>query len=112
MVQKVTGKYAYLLLGNVIMALFMNVAVIMGTGMITGLIDEFVLNGQVDFSKVLTPTIFCMAVGTVAAYLKKCLAGLYSVKVVKELNNCAIFKLLKSDARFMREKAQGKLLPN
>ncbi len=110
MVRRISRKYLNLLIANIVMSIGMNVAVILGTGMITGLIDEFVLNGQVDFNKVLMPTFICMVIGTVAAYFKKYFAGVYSINVVRNLNEYAIEKLPKIRCLFFEKEGIGKII--
>lgn len=110
MVRKVSRKYVHLLLANIIMSLCMNAAVIFGTGKITGLIDEYIQIGQVDFHGVIMPAFFCMVIGTVAAYFKKYFAGLYSINVTNDLNDCAIEKLPKIQCVFFEREGAGKII--
>ncbi len=110
MVRRISRKYLNLLVANIIMSIAMNVAVILGTGMITRLIDEFILNGQADFNKVLIPTFICMIIGTIAAYFKKYFAGLYSINVVRNLNEHAIEKLPKIRCSFFEKEGIGKII--
>ena len=109
-VRSISRKSNHLLAIEIIMSVAMNVSVILGTGMIATLIDEFIQNGQVQFDNVLLPTVVCMLVGTVTAYYKRFFAGLYSVDVARKLNDYAIGKLTRIKYSFFDKEGSGKIL--
>ncbi|MBQ4282599.1 MAG: ABC transporter ATP-binding protein [Lachnospira sp.] len=106
----ISRKKVYLLWAEIIMSVIMSVSVILGTGMIAGLIDEFIEYGCAGFEEVLPPILVCMVVATVAAYCKKCLVGQYSILVTQELNECAVSKLVRLKQTFFEKEGSGKII--
>lgn len=92
------------------MSLFMNVAVVIGTGIIADLIDVFILSGQVKFREIVVHLFICMAAGTAGAFFKKYFVGLYSIAAAKELNDYAIEKLPRICYSFFEREGSGKII--
>lgn len=109
-VRRISGKNAHFLAAGVVMSLFMNVAVVSGTGVIADLIDTFIQSGQVEFGTIGVRLFVCMAAGTVCAFLKKYFAGLYSIAAAKQLNEFAIDKLPRIQYSFFEREGSGKII--
>lgn len=109
-IRSIGKKSFHLLTVEIVMSIIMNVSVILGTGMIAGLIDEFIQKGHIQFDDVLLPTFVCMLVGTITAYYKKYFAGLYSIQVTKRLNDYAIAKLTRIKYLFFEKEGSGKII--
>lgn len=109
-VNRIVRKNMYLLAAGIIMSLFMNVAVVIGTGIIADLIDVFILSGQVKFREIVVHLFICMAAGTAGAFFKKYFVGLYSIAAAKELNDYAIEKLPRIRYSFFEREGSGKII--
>lgn len=109
-IKMISKKNRYLLVVETIMSVCMNISIILGTGMIANLIDEFIQNGKTEFKSILMPTFVCMLVGTVAAYYKRYFAGMYSVTIAKDLNDYAVDKLSGIKYTFFEREGLGKLI--
>lgn len=109
-VNRIGRKNVHLLAAGVVMSLFMNVAIVIGTGIIADLIDVFILSGRVKFSEISVQLFICMAAGTAGAFLKKYFVGLYSIATAKELNDYAIEKLPRICYSFFEREGSGKII--
>lgn len=109
-VNRIGRKNIYLLVAGVLMSLFMNVAIVIGTGIIADLIDVFILSGQVKFGEIAVWLFICMATGTASAFLKKYFVGLYGIATAKELNDYAIEKLPRIRYSFFDGEGSGKII--
>ncbi len=106
----ISRKKVYLLWAEIIMSVILSVSVILGTGIIARLIDEFIQYGYADFGKVMPLILVCMVVATAAAYCKKYLVGQYSILVTQELNKCAVSKLVRLKQIFFEKEGSGKII--
>lgn len=109
-VNRIGRKNIYLLAAGVLMSLFMNVAIVIGTGIIADLIDVFILSGQVKFGEIAVWLFICMATGTASAFFKKYFVGLYGIATAKELNDYAIEKLPRIRYSFFDGEGSGKII--
>ncbi len=103
-------KNMVLLAVGIIMSLVMNVAVVLGTGIIANLIDTFIQSGQVEFSATAVWLVICMAAGTAGAVLKNYFVGWYSIATVKKLNDYTIEKLSRIRYSFFEREGLGKII--
>lgn len=109
-VKELSGKKIYLLLTGTMLSMCMNIAVVLGTGIIAEHIDGFVRDGRTDVNRVLIPVLICITVGTVTAYYKNYFSGMYSITAVKEINDYAIDKLPGIEYPFFEREGIGKII--
>lgn len=109
-IAEISKKGTGLLVAQVTMAVVMNVAVILGTGMVAGLIDQLIQQGHAQFGDMLMPVFACVAVGVVMSYGKRYLAGVYSIFVTQELNDYAVEKLARIKYDFYGREGSGKII--